>query len=89
MAFVRGVIAAAAASTSMFAVAGSTSTKTGVPPAYKIAFAEDRNVIGVVMTSSRGPTPAASMERCREAVACAVHTTAGTPRYSSKAFSKA
>jgi hypothetical protein len=33
IALVRGVIAAATAAGSMFAVAGSTSTKTGVPPA--------------------------------------------------------
>ena len=64
----------------MFAVAESTSTKTGVPPAYTMAFDEERNVIGVVTTSSPGPMPAASMARCREAVACAVQTTAATPR---------
>jgi hypothetical protein len=54
-----------------------------------IAFAEERNVIGVVTTSSPGPSPVASMEMWRAAVAWAVHTTAGTPRKSSNAFSKA
>ena len=89
MAFVRGVIAASTASGSMFAVAGSTSAKTGVPPAYSTAFADERNVIGVVTTSSPGPIPAASIAMWREAVAWAVQTTAGTPRYSSNAFSNA
>ena len=45
--------------------------------------------MGVVTTSSPGPMPAASIAMWSEAVACAVQTTAGTPRYSSNAFSNA
>ena len=88
IAFVREVTAASTARGSMFAVRGSTSTKTGVPPAYSTALDEERKVRGVVMTSSPGPMPAASIARCNEAVQWTVATTAGTPRYSSNFFSK-
>src|SRR5207302_1468792 len=51
---VRGVIAASAAAGSMLNVAGSMSTKTGVPPALWMAPAVAKNVNGVVTTSSPG-----------------------------------
>ena len=62
-AFVRSVIAAATRSGSMFRSSSFTSTKTGVAPAWTITFAVAGQVIGVVITSSPGPIPAASSAR--------------------------
>src|SRR6184192_1270956 len=56
---VRGVSAAATAAGSMLKVSGSTSTKTGVPPALWIAPAVAKNVNGVVITSSPGSSRSA------------------------------
>ncbi len=44
----------------MLDVCGSMSTKTGVAPVYRIAATVAINIKGMVMTSSPGPTPAAS-----------------------------
>src|SRR5208283_945865 len=57
---VRGVIAASILAGSRLPVSGSTSTKTGVAPACRMAVAVAIKVIGVVMTSSPGPMPSAS-----------------------------
>ena len=54
MARVRGVMAASMAAGEMLNVAGSMSTKTGVPPALWIAPAVAKKVNGGVMTSSPG-----------------------------------
>ena len=43
---------------------GSMSTNTGFARAYSIAATVATNVNGTVMTSSPGPTPAASRDRC-------------------------
>jgi hypothetical protein len=64
IAFVRGVIAASIAPTSMVKVFGSMSTSTGVAPAYWIAATVATKVKGTVMTSSPGPMPAASNAMC-------------------------
>ncbi len=65
---VRGVIAAATAAGSRFIVSGSTSASTGVAPVCKIALTVAQNVIGVVITSSPGPTPESTNARCSPAV---------------------
>ena len=57
MALVRGVIAASIRFASMRYVSGSMSTKTGVAPVYRIAFAVAANVWLTVTTSSSGPRP--------------------------------
>src|SRR5437899_6697965 len=68
MARVRGVTAASTAAGSMLNVAGSISTKTGVPPALWIAPAVAKNVNGVVMTSSPGSSPRALRGRSSASV---------------------
>ena len=45
-----------------------TSQKTGVAPQCSITFAVAGHVIGLVITSSPGPTPTASSARCIAAV---------------------
>src|SRR5437588_4803360 len=52
----------------MFSVSSRTSAKTGVAPQWTITFAVAGHVIGVVITSSPGPTPSATSERCSAAV---------------------
>ena len=68
MARVRGVTARSTAAGSMFSVSGSTSTMTGVAPAWWMTCAVAQNVIVVVMTSSPGPMPAAASAICMAAV---------------------
>ena len=68
MALVRGVIAASMRFASISAVSGSISTNTGFAPTRSIAIAVAMKVIGVVMTSSPWPMPAASSARCSAAV---------------------
>src|SRR5690348_13330030 len=68
IACVRGVMAASIAAGSMHCVAGSTSVNTGVSPAWMIAFTDAQNVMGVVMTSAPGSSPAATMLTCSAAV---------------------
>ena len=63
----------------MLPVCRSTSAKTGVAPAWMIVFAVAQKVSGVVMTSSPGPTPAASSDRCRAAVHEFTATAYGAP----------
>src|SRR5581483_6325247 len=75
---VRGVIAAATAAGSIVRRPGSTSARTGVPPAWITALIVAGNVIAGAITSSPGPTPSARRARWRPAVheptaiACAV-----------------
>src|SRR5947208_13239813 len=59
-----------------------TSTKTGVAPVCTITFAVAGQVIGEVTTSSSGPTPSATSERCRAAVPDASARTCSTSRNS-------
>jgi hypothetical protein len=68
IAFVRSVMLALTWPASMFIVTGSTSTSTGVAPAWMIAFTVAQKVSAVVMTSSPGLSPAATMLRCSAAV---------------------
>jgi hypothetical protein len=68
MAFVRGVIAAAMSAGSIVYVCGSISTSTARAPVYWTAATVATNVKGTVITSSPGPTPAASSARCRPLV---------------------
>ncbi len=53
---------------SMLRSSSRTSQKTGVAPQCSITFAVAGQVIGVVITSSPGPTPTASSARCSAAV---------------------
>ena len=68
IALVREVIFSSILAGSMFMVCGSTSTSTGVAPAWMMALTVAQKVKGVVITSSPGCNPAASMARCRAAV---------------------
>src|SRR5947207_10667298 len=61
-----------------------TSTKTGVAPAWTITFAVAGHVIGVVITSSPGPTPTASSARWSAAVPDATARTCSAWTYSAK-----
>ena len=66
----------------MFRSASRTSTKTGVAPVWTITFAVAGQVIGVVITSSPGPTPSATSARCIAAVPEATASTCSASRYS-------
>jgi hypothetical protein len=63
IAFVRSVTRAAACSGSTFKSPSRTSANTGVAPVWTITFAVAGQVIGVVITSSPGPTPSATSAR--------------------------
>src|SRR5436190_540813 len=52
----------------MLSVSSRTSAKTGVAPQWTITFAVAGHVIELVITSSPGPTPSATSERCSAAV---------------------
>ena len=64
----------------MFRSPSRTSAKTGVAPAWTITFAVAGHVIGVVITSSPGPTPSASSARCSAAVPDATRERRASPR---------
>jgi hypothetical protein len=66
---VREEIAASTASTSMLRVSRSTSTNTGCAPTRNTTFAEAAKLNAGRMTSSPGPTPAASSAISSAAVA--------------------
>ena len=53
----------------------ATSQNTGTAPQCSITFAVAGQVIGVVITSSPGPTPSASSARCIAAVPDATAST--------------
>src|SRR4051794_13782311 len=59
-----------------------TSTKTGIAPVCTITFAVAGHVIGVVTTSSPGPTPSATSDRWRAAVPDASARTCSASRNS-------
>ena len=58
-----------------------TSQKTGVAPQCSITFAVAGHVIGLVITSSPGPTPSASSARCIAAVPEDTASTCSASRY--------
>jgi len=68
MAFVRELTRRAASPTSRLKVNGSMSQKTVFAPAYSTALAVDSHVKAGTITSSPGPTPAASAAKCSAAV---------------------
>ena len=70
-------------------LSGRMSANTGVAPAISIVSAEAKNVNGVVMTSSPGPTPSARSDRYRESVPLATPMACFTPTYSASSFSNA
>src|SRR3954463_11458668 len=82
IAFVRPVTAAAASSGSMLRSFSRTSTKTGVAPVWTMTFAVAGQVIGVVITSSPGPTPSATSDRWSAAVPEASASTCSASRKS-------
>ena len=65
---VRGVMARSICAGSIVAVLGSTSTNTARAPVYSMAATVATNVNGTEMTSSPGPTPAASIAKWRALV---------------------
>src|SRR5262245_57668718 len=87
MAFVRGVIRASTWAGSIVYVTGSTSTYTGTAPQYVMAHDVAMNVMGTVITSSPGPTPAAKSARCRADVPELTATQCLAPTYWAKAAS--
>ena len=68
IAFVRSVTSAGISAGSMLRSPSRTSQKTGVAPQCSITFAVAGHVIGLVITSSPGPTPSASSARWSAAV---------------------
>src|SRR5436189_4633283 len=66
----------------MFSVSSRTSAKTGVAPQWTITFAVAGQVIDVVITSSPGPTPSATSDRCSAAVHDETASTCFASRYS-------
>src|SRR3954462_6004090 len=60
----------------------STSANTGVAPVCTMTLAVAGQVIGVVITSSPGPTPSATSERCSAAVPDASASTCSASRNS-------
>src|SRR5258708_3368903 len=69
MTLVRSVILLATDCGSKFSVHGSTSAKTTFAPSTAAALAVEIQLIGVVITSSPGPTPAAIKAKDNPAVA--------------------
>ena len=80
IAFVRSVTSSATRAGSTLRSESRTSAKTGVAPAWTITFAVAGHVIGLVITSSPGPTPSASSERWSAAVPDESATTCRAPR---------
>ncbi len=80
IALVRAVIARSTWSRSMLAVTGSQSTKTGVAPQCSTVLEVAMKVIGVVMTSSPGPTSRPFRARNNAVVAENSPTAPDTPR---------
>src|SRR5258707_6988197 len=76
----------------MFRSSSRTSAKTGVAPEWTMTFAVAGHVIGVVITSSPGPTPSATSARCIAAVpdatasTCSASSTSAARRSSSADF---
>ena len=76
--------ARATSSGSMFRSLSRTSAKTGVAPVWTITFAVAGHVIGVVITSSPGPTPSATSARCSAAVPDVTASACFASTYSAK-----
>src|SRR5712691_11920026 len=87
MHLVRGDSAASARSGSMVKVAGSTSTRTGVAPAPRMAAMVGAHVLAAVTTSWPAPTPSASRARRSASVPLPTATPCPTPEYFAKARS--
>src|SRR5580658_45553 len=68
MAFVREVIFFETSTGSIFRVSAEMSAKTGEAPGYKMQLAVAQNVMGVVIASSPGASPAANAAPCNAAV---------------------
>src|SRR3954470_11887979 len=66
----------------MFRSLSRTSAKTTSAPQWTITFAVAGHVIGLVITSSPGPTPSASSARCIAAVPEVTAIACFAPRYS-------
>ena len=64
MARVFSVVASTTRSGSSVIVLSSTSAKTGVAPVMSTVYAVDAKVRGGTITSSPGPTPAATRDAC-------------------------
>src|SRR5687767_14444804 len=85
---VRGVIRASTWDGSMFHVAGSESTRTGVAPALTIAAAQDTIVNVGTMTSSPGRMPQADTAASSAADPLATATPYLHPTRAANSFSK-
>src|SRR5215218_9239785 len=68
----------------MFRSASRTSANTGRAPVWTTTFAVAGHVSGVVITSSPGPTPSASSDRCIAAVPEETAIAWRAPAYSAK-----
>src|SRR5918994_1727626 len=88
IAFVRSVMASAVRAGAMLRSESRTSTKTGVAPQWTITFAVAGQVIGLVITSSPGPTPSATSERCSAAVPEETARTCSASKYSASRCSR-
>ena len=81
IAFVRSVTSAGISAGSMLRSPSRTSQKTGVAPQCSITLAVAGHVIGLVITSSPGPTPTASSARWSAAVPEVTASTCSASRY--------
>src|SRR4051812_33198398 len=82
IAFVRPVTSSGMRVASMLRSPSRTSQKIGVAPQCSITLAVAGQVIGLVMTSSPGPTPTASRARWSAAVPEVTASTCSASRYS-------
>ena len=87
-AFVAFVTAFSMFSGTMSSVFLSMSANTGFAPVKIIALTVEAKVIGVVITSSPGPTPSAISAQCSPAVAEFTESACGAPKYSANSRSK-
>ena len=87
IAFVLSVIFSSAFAGQSCHVSGLMSANTGRAPQYSAQFADAANVIGVVMTSSPAPTPAARQAMCSAAVPLLQSTAYFAPVTSQSFFS--
>ena len=84
---VRAVTRAAASAGSRLSVAGSTSAKTGMPPASTTASAVAKKVKAGTITSSPAFTPSARRARTSASVPFATPTHPAAPKNSANALS--
>src|SRR3989441_9787864 len=88
MALVFHDTAASTAAGERLSVSGSTSTSTGRAPTCSITCTEAVKVSGVVITSSRGPTPRVASAVCSPAVQELSASALGAPRCAANSASK-